>query len=70
MNACRRFPPSSVLKTSQLPLISAVCARPLGLHRVTTTAKLIFSPRRFYHRRRNADFVAVPTQSMSPLSLL
>lgn len=25
-----------------------------------------FFPWRFYHQRRNADFVAVPTQSMSP----
>lgn len=65
MNTVVVFPPSSILKTSQPPLISAVCVRPLGPHRVTTTAKLIFSPWRFYHRRRNADSVAAATQSMA-----
>lgn len=68
MNTVVVSPPSSFLKTSQPPLISAACVRPLSLHHVTTTAKLIFSPGFFfffYHQHRNADFcVAVATQSM------
>lgn len=41
---------------------------PLSLHQVSTTAKLIFFPWCFYHQHRNADFVAVTTQSIDSYS--
>lgn len=62
---CCGFLLSSFLKTSQLPLISAVCeaSQPASSD---YNGQIDFLPWRFYHQHRNADFVAVTTQSMFP----
>lgn len=53
---CCCFLPSSFLKTSQLPLISAVCEAPQPASS-DYNSQIDFLPWRFYQQHRNADFV-------------
>lgn len=60
----------SILLSEDEPAAFDICSLRAASASSDYKGQIDFFPWRFYHQRRNADFVAVPTQSMPPLSPL